>query len=279
MDHLLAMRGMVWAVVKSVCKKIGIYGLAVTGVAALVTDDIEKTWDELCGYFFKSVTDAAREEAGLELDPEFPISDASISAAITMKSGINITSVKSVEVLARDLSAHVSGIIEGHTGVKLTNVLSAEQVKADVVGHAQGVVTQQTGVNLIGAQTLDEIKSRVTKHVETRIVNLAVKHIERAAEEFSNPEASIDELLAMVYRGSEAKELKTTGVALGVAAGIIVRAYSEMSAPIRRRAQAFRRRAQNREAQRRFRERHGLRMRYNKLNPDPPTGGTGGTGG
>ena len=127
----------------------------------------------------------------------------------------------------------------------------------------------------MGAVNLDEIKSRVTKHVETRIAALAVKHIERAAAEFSNPEATIDELLAMVYRGAEAKELKVTGVALGVAAGIVVRAYSEMSAPIKRKAQAFRRRAQNCDAQRRFRERHGLRMRYNKLKPVSPAGGSG----
>lgn len=207
------------------------------------------------------------------------MSDASISAALTTKSGIKITTVKDADVLSRDLAAHASGLVAQQTGVTLTNLLSAEQVKSDLVGHVHGVVQRQTGLELVGATTLDEVKSRITKHVETRIVNLVVKHIERAAAEFSNPEATVDELLTMVYRGSEAKNLKASGVALGVAAGVVVAAYARMSAPIKRKAAAFRRRAQNREAQRRFRQRHGLRMRYNQLKPPEGGGETGGTTG
>lgn len=259
------------AVLRWILKKMGAWAAAgalfslFEGDSGALRQSIKKAVDI-------AARDIAREKVGVELSEDDPLSDASISAALTTKSGIKITTVRDADVLSRDLAAHASGLVAQKTGVTLTNLLSAEQVKADLVGHVHGVVQQQTGLELVGATTLDEVKSRITKHVETRIVNLVVKHIERAAAEFSNPEATVDELLTMVYRGSEAKNLKASGVALGVAAGVVVAAYARMSAPIKRKAAAFRRRAQNREAQRRFRQRHGNRMRYDKL-PKTDEGG------
>lgn len=255
--------------------ELGVAFAVTMAVALLLADNWEEVWNNTKGEFFRAICGIARQKTGIELMPDAPFSDASFAAAITLKSGINITTVKDVEIMKRDLSAHASGIVKGHTGIELTNLFSVEQIKTDVVGHASKVVYDRTGLDIQGAVSYDDVQKKIYKAVENRLAELVVQRLKAAAEEFANPEATLDDLLSMVYRAQEAKNLKMRDVALGAAASIVVAAYATISTPMKRRIDAYRKRAQNREAQRRFRQRHGLRMRYDRLRPVPPapTGG------
>lgn len=264
------------SVVKMMVSRLGFWGASVAVIAVAVTDDIGEMWERCKGDVYKAITDIAKEKTGLVLDPNEPHSDASISAALTAKSGIQITTVKDAEVLAGDLARHAAGLLEQHTTVHFTNLLSGEQVKADIVGHARGKVKEHTGLDLDGAASFDAIQARISEHVQNKLAELVVTRLHSAAVAFSNPDATLDDLLAMVYRAQEAKGLRARDVALGVAASMVVAAYARTSTPIKRRVDAYRRRAQNREAQRRFRAKHGNRAIYAPLPPVEEGGSTGG---
>lgn len=264
-------------IIGMMCARLGVWGAAVSVVALLVTDNIVELWERCKGDVYKAITDIAEEKTGLLLDPNEPHSDASISAALTAKSGIQITTVKDAEVLAGDLARHAAGLLEQHTTVHFTNLLSGEQVKADIVGHARGKVKEHTGLDLDGAASFDAIQARISEHVQNKLAELVVTRLHSAAVAFSNPDATLDDLLAMVYRAQEAKGIRARDVALGVAASMVVAAYARTSTPIKRRVEAYRRRAQNREAQRRFRVKHGNRAIYAPL-PPAEEGGTSGGG-
>lgn len=267
--------GLVKTVIVRVGTRMGVAGVVAAITAAILSGSIGELWEKVKKDVYAAICETVREKTQLELDPNDPITDPSMSAALTERSGITITSVVDAEVFKHDLSVHASGIIKGHTGMELTNIFSVEQIKTDVVGHAAKVVYDRTGLDIQGAVSYDDVQKKIYKAVENRLAELVVQRLKAAAEEFSNPEATLDDLLSMVYRAQEAKNLKVRDVALGTAASIVVAAYATISTPMKRRVDAYRKRAQNREAQRRFRQRHGLRMRYDRLRPvrPAPTGG------
>lgn len=265
LDWLAKFAAMIRGVIALIVARLGVFGSLVAVTAVVLAGDMGELWGRVKKDVFDAICDVTEEKTGLVLDRNDPASDASISAALSARSGIYISTVKDAGALAADLSAHASGLIQVQTGIELTNLLSAEQVKADVVAHAVGVVQEKTGLNIAGVSTFDEVQKRVSAHVSERLAELVADRLHDAAIDFARPEATLDELLTMVYRAQEVKGLRARDVALGVAASLVVAAYARTSAPLRRRVDAFRRRAQNREAQRRFRALHGNRMRYDKL--------------
>jgi hypothetical protein len=177
----------------------------------------------------------------------------------------------------KNLASHVAGLIEEKTGtldevsgerkdgVKLTNLLSPEQVKLDLVSHVAGVVKEKTELDITGLLTYDSTQKTISEFVKQKLAELVVDGLRVAAVEFADPNKTVEELLSMVHRAQEAKGIRVRDVALGTAASFVVRAYAERSSAAKLRLDDFRRRARNREAQRDFRERHGNRMRYVKL--------------
>ena len=260
---------LMWSVLKIALTKVGMFASFTMLVAAVLTDDLQDLFDRCRGSINKAIADAVREKTALDLDPDEPLSDASISQALSDRSGIHVSTVKDAAVLSSDLAAHASGIIKDHTGIPLSNLLSVEQIKLDIVTHAQNVVKDRTGLDIAGATTFDEVQKRISDHVREKLAELVADRLHDVAGDFANPEATFDELLAMVYRAQEVQGIRARDVALGVAASIVVASYARLSVPLKRRVDTFRRRAQNRESQRRFREVHGNRIRYERL----PEGG------
>lgn len=268
LDWLVKFKNMIWVAAKLVFTKLGVTGMMVIVMTTILSGGVTEAWEKLKGAVYETIRDLMRQKTGLELDINDPLSDASIAAALSAKSGIELTTVMNRAVLIQELLTHASGLIQTQTGVPLTNLLSVEQIKADVVIHAENVVFDRTGLDIRGETNFDGVQKRIAAAVRDRLAEFVVARLRKAAEDFSNPEASLDDLLSMVYRAQEAKGLKVRDVALGTAAALVVKAYSSMSTPIKRRVDAYRHRSQNREAQRRFRARHGLRMRYEKV-PKP----------
>lgn len=246
-------------------KRFGSLAAVAAVVSMIKTGDSTSLLREVERAKNKAIKDIVEGKTGMILDENDPLSDASLSAALSERSGIAISTVVDVNRLAADLAAHASGMIEDKTGVHLSNLLSVEQVKSDVVSYATGKVKERTGLDIEGAQTFDAIQARITEHVAGKLLDLVADRINAAAMDFAQPSATLDELLAMVYRASEAKSIKPRDVGLGTAASLVVAAYARQSVPLKRRVDALRRRAQNRNAQRRFRAAHGNRMRYNPV--------------
>lgn len=271
---------MLRVVIAGLAARLGWFGGAAAVTALVLADGPEGVWNAVRDDVNGAVVDLVREKTGLELDPDEPLADASIAGALTARSGISITSVMDRGRLMADLQAHAAGLIHEKTGVTLTNLLSAQQVRADVVSHAQQVVKDRTGLDVVGAMSYDDVQARIQSHVRERLAELVAERLREAAAGFAAPSATLDELLAMVYGASAAKGIRARDVALGAAASLVVAAYARTSAPLKRQVGAARRRAQVREAQRRFRQRHGNRMKYDKVKkPDVIGEGEGGDDG
>jgi len=132
------------------------------------------------------VSDAA-ERAGLHLDKEDPLSDASLANALGEKIGFKLRSLKDKDILQADLlngaAALVSqrtGImirtltdremmiedlenfalqtIEGRSGIHLSSLRDVEKLKLDFLRIAGGVVVEQTGIPLTDISSPDQIK-------------------------------------------------------------------------------------------------------------------------
>ena len=218
--------------------------------------------------------DYAYERAGLVLNENEPFSDASFSAALSQKTGIKINSLLDSAQLKADIAAHAALIVEEKSGIHLTNVLSVGAIKSDVTMHVLGVVRDKGGLDLMSAVAngidWNNIQKAVIEEVKKKAVQLVTRRIQAAAMKFTDVDASIDELLAMVHNTYEGRDIGIRDVGYSMAAAIIVERYGQMSAPVRRRITKFKRRIQNREAQRRFREKHGSRIKYL---PIPKNGG------
>lgn len=133
------------------------------------------------------IVEAAAQDAGLRLDPENPLSDASFSAAIgekigfrirtlldkesikedvldgaalllTERTGIQIRSLYQIDIVVEDLENWALQMIEQKTNIRLSSLRDVEALRGDFVKIAGGVITAQTGIPLTDITNPDQIK-------------------------------------------------------------------------------------------------------------------------
>lgn len=223
--------------------------------------------DEIKGIVANAICELARQK-GFELLPDDPLSDASIAHALSEKSGIEIRSLMEADKLLEDFSNYVSGEIERKTGLKFTNVLDADAIQNDAAGIAAGLLKEKTGIVLSDVTDMDKVKLELKLWAVDKFTDAVKADIAGSASVFGDK--SGDLLVAGEGLRAGIKENREMG---DVLTDIIANQVAVMATRLKKRLHLARRQAQNRESQRRFRLRHGSRMRYEKM---PRAEGAGG---
>jgi hypothetical protein len=83
------------------------------------------------------IRDLAFEKLGLTLDPSDPFSKASISAAISLKSGVALEDITDPEQIKIDIGAYATDRINTLTGMELENLLSTDPAEIKLQVEAQ----------------------------------------------------------------------------------------------------------------------------------------------
>lgn len=133
------------------------------------------------------IVSEAADKVGLHLDKDEPLTDASLSNALTERLGIKISTVMNREqfqkdmldgaavivgkktgitirtlwdreMLIEDLENYALAVIEGRTGVHLSSLHDVEKIKADFVRIGGGVIVEQTGIPLSDITSPEQIK-------------------------------------------------------------------------------------------------------------------------
>lgn len=86
--------------------------------------------------------------AGVQLDKNDPLSDASLANALSMRVGFTIRTLKDQAMIEEDLLEAASLKIEERTGVRFNNLRDPEQIKADATTWGVGRLAAETGIYL-----------------------------------------------------------------------------------------------------------------------------------
>lgn len=136
---------------------------------------------------YEWIVSEAAERAGLNLSPDDPLSDASLSRALSERSGITIRSLVDKEgikvdlmegaakvvrdrtgipvrtfadkaMILEDLEAYALDQLEQRTAIRLSSLRDVEALRGDFLRIAGGVITGQTGIPLTDITSPDQIK-------------------------------------------------------------------------------------------------------------------------
>ena len=87
-------------------------------------------------------------KAGLVLDENEPISDASFCNAIYERTGVMLRTLKDKQAIKEDLAEWAASEIEQRSGVHLSNLLDADAIKADVMTYGVNRIAVDAGIYL-----------------------------------------------------------------------------------------------------------------------------------
>lgn len=85
----------------------------------------------------------ALEHYGITVDPNDPFSSASVSGAITQKTGIPITDIYNKESVLNDLGLYVAGQINGRLGTTFSTVYPVETFQAEIEDQVMALINNE----------------------------------------------------------------------------------------------------------------------------------------
>lgn len=246
----------------------GTRALATYGLARLFSDN---SIEDLRRMVLDWVVDHAAERAGLELDRDDPLSDASLAGAVSQKTGVTLRSLKDRVMIQEDLDTHAAALISNKSGYMIHSVSNVAVLRADLQRVATAVLTDKLGLPvgvlpgdgeeinpaLIKERLLSwakaELMQNITGQVGVSVAEIAaIGDLESLAGELNG------RLLAM---GSDF-EVSGNKMAVAVASKLIRRAITDYQRVADGSSKHTRRQEQLRRAQATFRAKWGSRMTY-----------------
>lgn len=242
--------------------------LVVAGAAYLYDAfDIEKikrdVFDWIIAYF--------SERAGITLDYDDPLSEASITSGISNRIGIPMRSLRDPVTLKEDLDSYVSGQLSARSGYQVNSVVNVDVLKNDLERIAMAVLTEKLGVPAGVLPGEGELLNPAA--IKERLLSWAKAEIFTRLE--SEAGISVDEIMAMAdVEGLAAtmnrqltdmesfERITAQRIAVRIANQMGSRAVADYQRVVMQDTKQSRRRRQVKEAQRRFREKHGNRWLY-----------------
>ncbi|KXB29250.1 hypothetical protein AT959_14840 [Dechloromonas denitrificans] len=223
----------------------------------------------------KEINDAivkeAAERAGVTLDAENPLSDASLANAVFQRTGIPLRSLRDQVLIKEDLDTWAASLVSAKSGYTIRSVSNVAILKEDLQRTACAVLTERLGIPAgvlpSDGQAFDPeaIKTRLLAWAKAEIMT-------RVGEDVG---VSVDEIMALGDVESVAYELNSllkladsdmtvTGrkLAVRVVNQLAARSVVEYQQVVQGDTKASRRRLQNRKAQERFRAKWGNRQKY-----------------
>lgn len=248
----------------------------------------EKLYDgELKASIYSAIATEAMERAGLDLDKNDPLSDASMAAAIGARVGFPLRSLKDKDVIAQDIDRYVVGIIESRTGYKITSLMSAAGLKDDLTRIASVEMTVRLGLP-VGVMPADgeafdaaAIKGRLLVWAKAELMTQMEGEIQAVLAEIE----SSGDVLAManglnlkLSQMGSGENVTARQIAVRVASQIATRSVVDYQKAAVVSTKRGRRQESLRRAQEKFRKKWGNRAQYVPVgwtahNPDPPVTG------
>ena len=233
---------------------------------------VEKVYS---GDLKKDVNDAiareAAERAGLVLDPENPLSDASLANAVYQRTGIPLRTLRDQAMILEDVDTWAASMVSAKSGYSIRSVSNVAILKEDLQRTACAILTDRLG---IPAGVLPEDgQSFDPEAIKTRLLAWAKAEImTRVGEEVG---ISVEEIMSMGDVESVAYEINSllkmadsdmtvTGrkLAVRLVNQLAAKSVVEYQQVVEGDTKASRRRLQNRKAQERFRAKWGNRQKY-----------------
>ena len=230
----------------------------------------EEIKNDIVGWVIDWICVRAADKAGLQLDREDPLSDASFANAITQRTGVPIRSLKDRNGLIEDLELYAAGRISEKSGYQITQLRDPVKLKRELIDIGAAIVTERTQIPIAPLpEDLGEIQSVVRDrvltwaeaHVTERMAGQVENIVQRmgALENIEGLAGRINERLAEM---GSLQEITPRGLALQIAEELATGAVARFQAEAVGINKMTRRKLQIRAAQERFRAKHGNRQKY-----------------
>lgn len=256
--------------------------LAGVGLGALASG---VGWDDLKREVYDWIIAEAAARGGLHLNHDEPLSESSITAAVSEKIGIPLRSLRDPQTLDEDLSDWAAGFVSQKVGYQIRSIRDVDMLKEDMLRIGGALLTEHVGVP---AGLMDGDDGFNVEVIKMRLLMWAQAEIMSNIQELAGPvleqlkaSLSLDTLAAsmneaLVDLDSEHR-VTADSLAIAVANRLAVQSITNYQRVVQDGSKKLRRKRQVAEAQKRFHQRHGQRRVYVPVGWDvsvnPPAGG------
>lgn len=214
------------------------------------------------------VAEAARL-AGLQLDPDNPLSDASLAGAVTQKTGIPLRSLRDRDTVMEDIDDYVAARASEKLGFQISTFRDPAAARADFEAAALQVISLKTGIPFAPGPegfTVEGIKSQVLDWARPQLAielsgnaGMALQVLGGEGVDFEALAAEMNGKLQAIGSG----ETITAGrIAVHVAESMVKTSAQALQVTAAGLSKKSRRALQVRAAQQKFRAAHGNRQQY-----------------
>ena len=218
---------------------------------------------------FAVVVEYAAKGAGLNLDPEDPFSDASLSGAVSERIGFTVRTLKDKESIKQDLEAYALLLIEQRTGYRLSSLSNVDALKADIERVGMQKLSESVGIPLAlpegGELNAEEVKKQILAWAKPQLMDkLNAEACFNTAEivNAAGLEAVASDLNSQLSEIGSKQTVTARQIALKVSEKIAVGAVVEFGKVAVSLDRKSRKRERGRASQARFRAAHGARQMY-----------------
>lgn len=227
----------------------------------------EEPVQELKRILFGYVVEYAAKYAGLELDADDPISDASFSHAVSLRVGFPIRTLKDKQMIIEDLDGYMAALVSERSGFTVRSVRDVEVLKQDLQRVALAVVSQRIGIPLgtVGDDGFDidpqAIREQVLAWAKAQLLaEVQAKVTISAIEIANNPQLAA--MVEVINQRLEGSQVSAHAMALQIADKLAVEAVGDFQKVVVGMSKRSRRQESLRAAQAKFRRLHGNRQKY-----------------
>lgn len=217
----------------------------------------------------------AKEDLGVELDPVEPFGDASLSGAITQKSGITVRSVRDKVTMKEDALYWGAAKLESQTGVHLSNVLDKTAVLKDIGMFATKALANRAGVPITDLTDTERTKAELNEWGKMRAMQYYASDDALLAGLFEAAGVRIQEIIdkanaKMGINPNTGKSivgevLGEVDIRLAIMDALMTRQMRKVAKVYAAESKQAKRQRQMRDALDRFRDMNGHRMHYERV--------------
>lgn len=240
---------------------------------------------DLKGDVYNAITAEVAERTGMELNPDDPLSDASLSNAVSERFGMPIRSFRDQQMIREDLENYAARVVSEKSGYEVRSVTNIDILKADLIRIAAAELSGRLGIpaGVIdgdgGEFNAEAVKGRLLEWAKAQLLTVIEQEGAEIMEGFlmsANMQAVVTQVNDALRNGGSDVVLSERALAVSITSQLAAKAVTSFMKTTTRNVKRERRIEQLRLAQQRFRARHGNRMQYVPLgyvNHPYPEGG------
>lgn len=242
--------------------------LAVYGLAKLASDEpVQELKRVVLGF----VIESAARYAGLELNEDDPLSDASFSNAVSLRVGFPIRSLRDKEMIREDLDNFAAGLISERSGYLVRSVSSVDLLKEDLLQIAGAEMSARLGLPvgvMPGAgQAFDAVavREQILMWAKAELMTQISGEIMISVEEIigaGDLEGAAMQMNTDLLDAGSIENVTARQMAVRIASRLATAAVTDYNKLALSGSKKTRRRELLRAAQAKFRRAHGNRQQY-----------------